>query len=172
MIISYSSTGTCQDFWVNYQNSCTCTNSDWLQAPVLLCSVSGVFIVVIYKNDKTWSYFDWKYITESGTENLRISLKIIEAYLLLCPNQFMHVCIQYSHYLWRLNTLVLLKIQYMYYKTYSSHNPYLNRHFYLQNFCNSLASSLHSLMSDIREEGQLLILRVCSDKNKVDTRIR
>lgn len=57
-------------------------------------------------------------LLESGTENLRISLKIIEAYLLLCPNQFMH------------------------------------------NFCNSLASSLHSLMSDIREEGQLLILRV------------
>lgn len=112
----------------------------------------------------------WKYITESGTENLRISLKIIEAYLLLCPNQFMHVCIQYSHYLWSLNTLVLLKIQYMYYKTYRSHNPYLNRHFYLQNFCNSLASSLHSLMSDIREEGQLLILRVCSDQNKVPGR--
>lgn len=42
------------------QNDCTCTNSDWLQAPALLRSVSGIFIVVIYKNDKTWSYFDLK----------------------------------------------------------------------------------------------------------------
>ena len=29
--------------------------------------------------------------TETGTENLRVCLKIIEAYLLLCPHQFMHV---------------------------------------------------------------------------------
>lgn len=109
----------------------------------------------------------WKYITESGTENLRISLKIIEAYLLLCPNQFMHVCIQYSHYLWSLNTVKSLKIQY--YKTYRSHNPYLHVDtIFWQNFCNSLASSLHSMMSDIREEGQILILRVRTDQYQVD----
>nr|XP_022334186.1 importin-11-like [Crassostrea virginica] len=57
-------------------------------------------------------------LLETGTENLRVCLKIIEAYLLLCPHQFMH------------------------------------------NFCNSLASSLHGIISDIREEGQILILRV------------
>ncbi|XP_048738332.2 importin-11-like [Ostrea edulis] len=57
-------------------------------------------------------------LLESGTETLRICLKIIEAYLLLCPQQFMH------------------------------------------HFCNSLASSLHGLVSNIREDGQILILRV------------
>ncbi|XP_062597784.1 importin-11-like [Saccostrea cucullata] len=57
-------------------------------------------------------------LLEMGTENLRTCLKIIEAYLLLCPQQFMH------------------------------------------HFCNSLASSLHGLMKDIREDGQILILRV------------
>jgi hypothetical protein len=86
-------------------------------------------------------------VAESGTETLRTCLKIIEAYLLLCPQQFMHVSTN-------LNYLHCRK------KTNYRHVEFKCPLFLLQHFCSSLASSLHSIMSDIREDGQILILRV------------
>lgn len=90
-------------------------------------------------------------VVESGTETLRICLKIIEAYLLLCPQQFMHVStiLQRENYI--TDMYRCFKFQFI----------------SLQHFCNSLASSLHGLVSNIREDGQILILRVSAPMRPV-----